>query len=610
MTTLGTENKEGVRVSYSIDFDGTSKRFEHGDIISVSDLNNSGDSLDSKRKISDLTFSVYDADDTLWGQIGHGTTAFGKPVSMRVFIGGTYGNLEKPNGTELVWQGTQGGNNYLVHTGSVVNVRKSNKLITFRSQNKLNKIKDLRWQPPVRTGGLAGEELTSFYGSYAFYNMGASTSQEMWDGTMIPYCLYDITEDGHGGVFWATISENIVESNFQGTGIYDTSGAGIDDFIANGFEFLDTKFFNQFPPVKLKGTFFGTYIGTIETEAKAKTFGYETVSEANADNTANPGETGTYTPNRIRIEFGTTLDPEVKSIYEMQNMNLKGDPIAVARHCLFGKMVSDFLDESSDMGNSFANSQKSVAFQTYDSTFTLDDAKVSSAFDNILETTNSIFFVNSNNQFEMRVYGPEDLSQTLNFISTSDVIRSSFENDVNDWYNRVVIKYGYDFQEGKYLKEKVGTLDSWSQTNDRTLSLESLWIKNENQVDNLMLKTLRRVGSTIPEYTIETSLKYSGNELGSLMQFEDPNTVTGTKIIQLVEYTKGFYGDKKVKFRAFDGDALYRQRGYARWEDSSLGAAVSGTSKSGWDDAVALGGNTGTVNIINENLYGSHFVWW
>ena len=607
MTTLGTANKEGVRVSYSIDFDGTSKRFEHGDIISVSDLNNSGDSLDSKRKISDLTFSVYDADNTLWGQIGHGTTAFGKPVSMKVFVGGTYGNLEKPNGTEVVWQGTQGANDYTVHTGSVVSVKKSNKLITFRSENKLNKIKYLKWQPPVRT---EGEDLINFYGSYAFYDLGSVASADMWEGTLVPHCLYDITEDGRGGMLWASTSNGFVEASYQGTGIYDTTGTGIADFIASGFEFLDTSYFNEYPPVKFKGTFFGTYIGTITTEESAKSFGYDDLANASSDNTAVGGAVGTYTPNRIRVEFSETINSTFQSIYELQKIKLTGDPIAVARHCLFGKMVSDFLDESTDMGNTFAESQKSVAFQVYDNTFTLERESVVTGFNNMLETTNSIFFVNSNNQFEMNVYGPQDLTQNLDLIGTGDVIKSSFSNNINDWHNRVVIKYGYDYQKEEYFKERVGTLDSWQPTDDRTLTLESVWIKSDNQASNLLTKTLKRMESTVPEYNIETSLKYSGNELGSLISFEDPNTVTGTKILQLVEYGKSFSDGKRVVFRGYDGEALYRKKSYGKWTSGTLGENTGTDRKGAWSDA-PLGATRGTVNNINQNFTdGTSFIYW
>ena len=57
-----------------------------------------------------------------------------------------------------------------------------------------------------------------------------------------------------------------------------------------------------------------------------------------------------------------------------------------------------------------------------------------------------------------------------------------------------------------------------------------------------------------------------------------------------------------------DYQTVYEAIKESRWAQD-ITAVVSGTSRSGWSDA-ALGGARGTVNNINETIYGSSWVWW
>ncbi len=606
MSTFGTDAREGLHTSYSIDFDGTSRRWESSEIIDVSSLGNSGDTISNKRKIADLSFSLYDGSGTIWTQLGNGTTAFGKTIALTISVGGTYGYVESQNGTEFKFLGTAESNDFNVHQGEIVNVSRKRNLITLRTQNKLNKINKLIWQMPVRTSG-AQISLHKFFGSYAFYNIGEVGSDEHWTGTIKPHSLYNITEDERGGDFYAHTG-GITEANFQGTGIFDTTGTGITNFLATDYEFLDTPFHQENPAKKFKGTFFGSQFGTIKTVTEAKASGYSSVADAEGSKVKN--SEGTFYPlERIRVEFGTTLDSSVTSISESQLIQLTGDPTAVTRHCLFGKMVSDFLDESTDMGSTFAISQKIVAFQVYDQVIDPDVPKVETYINDALQMTSSIFFVSSNNQFEMAVYGPVDFSQTIDLIGTNEIFESSYKNDINDFYNRVTLDYQYDFQGQGFNKQKVGTLSDWNVINDRTFAIQSQWVRSDNQANNFVTKLLSRFEKTSPEINLDISLEASGRELGSLISVEDPDTFTGTKILQIVEYNKDFGGSKKISLRCLDGESLFKKRGYAKWEDSALAAVVSGTSKSGWGNA-ALGDSDGTVNNIDEDLFGTHFVWW
>ena len=88
MATFGTENREGVHVAYSMGFNGTSDRFTD-EIINVSPLSNTGDTIDTKRRISDLNISLYDSTGSIWDEMGHGTGAFNLPVDLTVTVGGT-----------------------------------------------------------------------------------------------------------------------------------------------------------------------------------------------------------------------------------------------------------------------------------------------------------------------------------------------------------------------------------------------------------------------------------------------------------------------------------------------------------------------------------------
>ena len=617
MATFGTDNRQGVGVRFSMDFNGTTNRFSD-EIISVSDLSNSGDTIDSKRKISDLSWSLYDGSGTIWDELGHGTEAFGLPISLKVSIGGSYGLSESPNGTKVEFQGTQGGVDYNVHEGSLVYVSRQNRLIQLRSENKLNKIKYMNWQMPIRnkiSSGVfdsAGNTLNRAYGSYVFYLNEDATLEGRWNDYIQPYCAFNLSENGRGFDMYAHTAEDVVNWNgFNGTGIYDTSSAGVTDFLADNFNFVDTNYHSLNPAKKFKGTYFGTLIGTINTEEDAKKYGYADVAEAETERVpiGPSSSTGTYTLNRMRFEYGTEFNSAETRMWEAQPIQLTGDPVAVMRHCLFGKMVTDYLDESTDKGDSFDRSQQILGVQVFDQKIDPDEQKIEGFVNDALQMTSSIFFVNTSNQFEMAAYGPINLQENLDTYGTNEILSSKYSNNINDYYNKITLNYGWDFDSEKYVKQIVGTQDDWSILNERVLEIDTKWVKNDNQANNFVAKLLTRYKRTSPEMTVELGLNAAGRELGSLISLEDPDSWTGTKIAQIVEYNKSFGESRKVRLRCLDGDALFRKRGYAVWEDSAAGPDVTATtvdndSRSGWSDGA------GTVNNINTDDYGDYFTWW
>ena len=611
MATYGTDNREGVHVEFSMDFNGISDRFTD-EIINVSPLSNSGDTVDTKRKISDLTISLADNTGTIWDEMGHGTGAFNLPVALTVTVGGDYAVSKRVNGTSFGFIGTTGGNQFNLHQGSVVSITKKKNLITIRSENKLNKIKNLQWQMPIRTtSGAGGNNLFQFYGSYAFFNMSTADTLNHW-GTLKANCLFNLDNEDTKGDFYGHNTETFTKANHLGTGLYDTSGDGIDDYLASSFTHVDTVFHQENPVKKFKGTYLGTLIGTINTEDSAKKYGYNNLDDADTSNGADsPGtDTGTYGINLIRIQAGDDLIPAQDDMWESQLIRLTGDPVAVTRHCLFGVMVSDFLDSTTDMGNTFANSQTSVAFETYDQVIDPSNRSVSSYIEDAVGMTSSIFFVNTDNKFEMSVYAPQDLTQSLGFIGTNEITESSYKNNINDFHNRVTLKYSYSFEKREHTKEITGTFDDWGILTDNPLEIESGWIKNDNQAQNFVSRQLSRAKKTSPEITVDMTLQGAGRELGSLITIEDPDSFSGTKVVQIVGYKKDFGNSRKVSLRCLDGESLYRKRSYGRWTDGALGEAVDTDSKGGWGDAV-LGGAIGTVNNIGTDFYdGTHFIWW
>jgi hypothetical protein len=544
--------------------------------------------------------------------MGHGTGAFNLPVALTVTVGGDYAVSKRVNGTSFGFIGTTGGNQFNLHQGSVVSITKKKNLITIRSENKLNKIKNLQWQMPIRTtSGAGGNNLYQFYGSYAFFNMTAQDTARHW-GTLKDNCLFNLENEDTKGDFYGHNTETFTNSNHLGTGLYDTSGNGIDDYLASSFTHVDTAFHQENPVKRFKGTYFSSLIGTINTEDSAKKYGYNTLADADTNNGAdNPGtDTGTYDINLIRIQAGDDLIPAQDDMWESQLIRLTGDPVAVARHCLFGVMVSDFLDSTTDMGDTFADSQPSVAFETYDQVIDPSKRSVSSYIEDAVGMTSSIFFVNTDNKFEMSVYAPQDLSQSLDFIGTNEITESSYKNNINDFHNRVTLKYSYSFEKREHTKEITGTFGDWGLLNDNPLKIESGWIKNDNQAQNFVSRQLSRAKNTSPEITVDMTLQGAGRELGSLITIEDPDSFSGTKVVQIVGYKKDFGNSRKVSLRCLDGESLYRKRSYGRWTDGTLGEAVGTDSIGGWGDA-ALGGAVGTVNNIGTDFYdGTHFVWW
>lgn len=607
MSTFGTQTAYGVPILHVVTIDavqvGDNEQFR------ISDVSNSSDPINNKRKISDLTLSFVDLGSSIWATLGNGTGGFNKDVVVTTYIGGTMGYTTSDVGTSWERQSLLGANSYTTHKGKIVNVSRAGRVTTIRSQNQMNLLPKLLWQHPVKSAGR--RTMGSFYEKFSFIS---ESETETMHTDIKTNSGWDFNEDKSQ---WKLVGyPNDAKINiglYPSVSLYDTTdGTGITGFLASNYDFVDSFFSQIYEPLQFKGTKLGTFYGTIDTEDKAKRAGYASLEIAGSN--VNRDSTGTYWKiNRIRFEWPGTANAEKPIMHQTQNMRMQGDPTAILRHLLFGKMVTNyFLQNQDEDTTSFVNAAKITAFQTYDQNIIskFNAQPVEPFINDALRTTSALFFMDTTNKFRFSPYGPLDFSQTIDALDTSNIIEASYTNDINDWTNRVEIKYGLDMDTGEYANTTMGTLSGWSIANDRPLEIESQWTKNANQANLIKDRFLSRFKNTVPKIKFTTSLQEAGRELGSLVTITETDTGMVSQKVQLVGYSKGFSSSKKVKFDALDGESLFNQRGYASWEgDNDLDAPVGpplpaeGTSTSGW---VA----SGTVLVINETKYGTAFNWW
>ena len=606
MLTLGTHSKYGVPVSYQFTYDNGTVDWGSALATRVSDVSNSSDPINGRRKVSNLSVSLYDPAGAVWTALGGGTTAFGKQFGMDITIGGTLGLDGSEIGERMVFKGTQGGNTFGVHQGNITTVGKADKVVTLESQNILNLLDKVKWQPPIQDSDTC--TFGSVFDKFAFLTTPAGpveVGSVYWDTFFVKVCGYRFNNDNTGCDFYAvTNAQADLWVDYQGTGIYDTTdGTGIVAFLNNSFSFYDTTFHYNHPLQKFKGTFIDNFIGTITSNDSAKAFGYDSADDAETKKV--PAAGGTYYPiNKIRVEFPNDVANNTGNLQLAQPINLTGDPTGVLRHMLYGKMVTDYFEEDNHKDDSsWDESRRISAFKTYSQYVDPDDEKVYEYISDLLKTEMALFYVTNSNKFAFRSYGPKDLYSSITEFGSAQILNSSYSNDVNEYYNRVVIKYNYNISSKEYTNTWIGTLSDWEPLNDRPYEIESGWIDNGNLARITGKRILKRFDKTNPKIDMEITLEESGMDLGSLYKITDTNSGLSEKIIQAVEYNKGFSSSKTIKVTGLDGDALYFQRGYAIWEgDNDLEAPVSSTSQSGW-------GINGTVHNINTTLHGTQFVW-
>lgn len=569
--TLGTDSNTGVPISYAFSFNGANTSWGSNHLYRVGDLGNSSEPVNKKRKIPSMSVTFIDPDASIWGSLGNGTTAFNKEFSGTVFIGGEMGSVKSDAGTRVKLLSLTGANSFNVFSGHIDRMSRSNNLTTIHAKNKFRYLNELKWQQPIlKQSGVIS-------------NASGSTA----DTTLLEYdwlldeCGWneDTNSEEKNFVFNALIVYTPFSLNpYVGTGLYDTTSDGIEPML-NSESGYDYQFTNSLFAIE-------------QTVTKMKFL-----------------ESG-----QIQWLNGTA-DTNANFILPMKKIRLAGDPIAVLKHCIFGKMVTDYLDYSTDTGNTFAEAQRVSAFKYYNQTINPDDSdNVISSVDDLLETEEALFYISTDNKFEVEPYSPKDLSAVLPELTGTDITSAETSNDVADYYNRIELNYNYNFSDNQYINKLTGTMDDWTVLNDLPLVINSKWIKNGNQAKASLSRILARYRKTNPKINFSAQLGKAGLEVGTLVKITDSQSNLSETVVQVTEYNKGFSSNKQIRFKGWNGDAMWRQRGYGRWTGTT--GIVDTGAIGGWGTlfnqtvGIPFTGVNGTVHNINGTLYGTVFNFW
>lgn len=603
MPTFGTDNRWGVPVAFNVSYDGTVKDWGTNKVLSVSDISNESDPIDNKLRISDISISMVDRDGSIWLELGNGTDAFNRDLVVNAYIGGSMDTVSEPFGAKVEKISEDGAWNSTIHTGKVIDVRKSGDIVTITSQNLMDKLNHLKWQLPVKV--VLPMLVGSHYRGYSFGQPGLT----FWED-ILAESKYNISENQLSAdlVGYTSDTSDYDMSWARTTGKYATqSGTGIrDNFDDTNHKFLTSEYYRNRDKDSFKATYIGTFVGTIDDENEAKTFGYKDLAAAEAAK-----DNGTYAIGRVRYSWdGGTADSSINYIIPQMVYKITGDPVAIMEHLLFGRMVTGIYDESAHKNtSSFDTARNVTAFQVYTKTIDPNNTSVLEDIRDVLSSQSMLFYVDTDNKFNIEPYGPKSLLDSLLAIGTEEIISSSYTNNINDSYNRVELKYGWSFESDRFSKVSDGTLTGWGSTIDRPLLLESKWIQNGNQAKVLVDRLLARYKNTSPKITFKTSLKYAGLDIGTLVSLSDDTSGLSSKVVQVLDYNKNFSSSRTITFKGIDGDALFLKRGYGAWEgDDDNDLNVSGTSTGGW--GTSLGGTEGTCFGINTDKFGTEFVWW
>ncbi len=589
MPTYGTNNAWGMPTEVEFSFNGASTPWGTANLYSMAPLSNKAESVDGSYEISDLDVELIDTNGSIWGSLGHGTTAFNKEFSATVYLGGDMGNTAYGPSSlnRLKKQSNLGAATYYAHQGKIVDVSYKNRMVRIKSQNNLKRISDLEWRFPYHQGNAL---IPQVLGSYIFYTTNYATFR--------PESIYDTNEEGNR--FKTTFA--VATSSIDGWSVTYPSISGKGTLGRSPFYFYPgTAFYEAVTLSEFEGTWMDGKTGTINDDDDARRYGFSSAAVANAAGTY---VSGTYLINKTRFHMreGTLGGTH---LYPQQNLVLTETPANLFRELVAGHCVTPYFGTTDIEQSSFATSQRNTVYQTFSQRIDPKGGKVVPYIKDILDSTFGVFSVTTGNQFEYRAYGPRNLNQAIGSINGTDILESSVSNNIKDAKNRVVLKYNYSPDSGGYNKqiEQKGT--PWSGTTDEPFVVESKWLQDDNEARLFAKRLLARYGNTIPHVEVRVPLKYAGAGLGSLYSITDPDSGLVAKTFEITEYSKDFTEGRDITFRGIDGDSIYNRRGFGFWMAGTLipSGVVSGTSTLGW-------GTSGTQANINTAVFGSMFSWW
>ncbi len=593
MPFLFNENsRAGVPIAYQFAYAGISVDWGSTRIMGMSDVSVRAEPLDGKFSVSELRTTFADTDGSLWGSLGHGTSCLGSSWSATVLIGGTMS--EAPFGageTRLARLNTQASGTYVIHKGRVTDVSRRNRLVEITSKSHMAQVADLEWTFPVRVDQYA---YNSRYGTQFFINQTLTDTGS---------CFFNFGDDLTSFDVYAYVGPEVA-SNIEA--FYPTPANRGTMGRVLGCCYPGTQFYLDYDRYLFAGSNLGTKIGTINDDDGAKKYGYADIGEAQAAKTS-PTGLATYIINKTRF----TLKGDEPKFSKGSNFNwqqagitLEETPAVLWREMLTGCGVTPLYGSSTDLDTAaYATAASVTAFQTFRQKIDPKGGKVLPYLKNLMEPLSALFSVDTQNKFRIHCYGPKNYTDVIGTITGSSIIDSSVSSSMDDKFNRVVLNYGYDFETGSFSRSLEVTGTGWAHSNDFVLELDSKWLQNSNDAQITTERIVRRFYQGVPKLALEVPLSQAGADVGSLFAVEDSDLGYSSRVFEVVGWKKNFTDDRKVTLEMWDGDALYKQRGFGRWDDGvTMTNVVNSDSTFGW-------GASGTVLYINSDFYGPIWNW-
>lgn len=585
MPTFGSASPNGAPVQFTISYDGTTQDWGSSRLMSLSNFSNESDSVENTYKLNSLGCELIDTDGVVWAALGGGTNCLRKNMTVVAHVGGTTSTTAGFDGVRLPYTfGTQGAYTATVFAGKVTSVARSNRVVKMQGENLLRQLSKMKWQPPVADDAWPFSRIGSF-----LFN-----SSDSFTGSL--FNKYNVSPEGDE---WECVGYDTTGLAGNAGDIYpgDNSRAVGTDWYASHNQVLGTQFYLDYSRIKFRGSYLGTYEGTITETVRANSLGFWTVAEAEAAIVR--GAQGTYYPiHKNRLTYtGTSV---IGTDFNFEGtFRLGGNPGTIYEWLAASRIVEPFFS-GTDINSAVLDFSKQVLPSTYvERTFLPDDDSPFEAMKDLFQSTQTLFNVNNSNLMEFRVFGPVDLSVTPDEIAAGDVVDATVTNQVYDFTNRVVYRYDYDHVAETYGKEIELRGDNWSRPTDEVQEVESKWVHSPIEAQIFADRLMSRFLNSRPKIQLTTSLKNIKYNIGTVLTLNDPDSFGTGKLAVVTGQTLNF-DDNTLTLTAEDGDALYRQRGYARFD--SIGGTVTGTSKSGWSAS-------GTVTNINTTKYGTVFRW-
>lgn len=589
---LGTDNSNGVPTSIEFTFDGTAVSWGGDNLYSMAPLVNRSETVDGDYELSELDIELIDTNGSIWTALGNGTSAFYKSLCATVYVGGHF-NLYPygPVGASRLRKDSNASSaTYVMHTGQIVEVGKYNRLVHIKSQNNLKALEDMEWRFPYSEGVIPNP---SKLGTFMFFPTNF--------GTRYPNSVFDVNAEGNEFSVYAAVSPTATTTTEDGLAYwYPTIPNRGTLGLLPLYVYPGTQFYTDYSRVEFVGSFLDIFVGTIENDAQAWTYGFASRDAADAAKVA-----GNYPIYKTRLSIPDGTLSTGSLLYLQQNLTLTETPANLFRELVTGHCVTPYFGTSDIEQSSFGSSQRVTVYQTFSQKIDPKGGKVGPYIKDLIGATYGNFSVDVNNKFVYRAYGPRNLNANIGTLDSSSIVESSFTSRKDDAKNRIVLKYAWSYEADKYNKTIEVKGDNWSGTTDNPLVIESKWMQNDNEANVFAKRLLNRFKNTAPKIDLTVSMKHVGVDLGSLFNVIDADSGLNNKTVEIVSYEKDFVEERKVNFHCIDGEAVYSRKGYGQWMSGTVqpSGMVSGTSTWGW-------GTSGTMAGINTSLYGTMFVWW